>query len=88
MNASTLFHRINLHLSYKLQLELMEKFTFQDQLTGLYNRSYLSQENTESLTTAASAIPHLYPLSYSMSIILKFLMIRRAAFSVMSSSPK
>ncbi|MDW6005299.1 GGDEF domain-containing response regulator [Vibrio mangrovi] len=44
VNATTLLYRIKHHIRYKLQFELMEKLTFRDQLTGLYNRTYLSEE--------------------------------------------
>lgn len=44
VNASTLIHRIKNHLQGKLRNELLEKMTFHDQLTGLYNRLYLTKE--------------------------------------------
>ncbi|WP_412722379.1 diguanylate cyclase domain-containing protein [Alteromonas sp. D210916BOD_24] len=44
VNASTLIHRIKTHLQNKLRTEFLENMTFHDQLTGLYNRMYLSKE--------------------------------------------
>lgn len=44
VNASTLVHRIKNHLEGKLRNELLEKMTFRDQLTSLYNRLYLTKE--------------------------------------------
>lgn len=44
VTASTLVHRIKNHLQSKLRTELLERMTFHDQLTGLYNRLYLSNE--------------------------------------------
>lgn len=44
VTASTLIHRVKNHLQSKLRTELLEKMTFHDQLTGLYNRLYLSNE--------------------------------------------
>jgi len=44
VTASTLVHRIKNHLQGKLRTELLERLTFHDQLTGLYNRLYLSNE--------------------------------------------
>ncbi|MBB66603.1 diguanylate cyclase [uncultured Alteromonas sp.] len=44
VTASTLVHRIKNHLQGKLRTELLERMTFHDQLTGLYNRLYLSNE--------------------------------------------
>lgn len=44
VNPSTLVHRIKNHLQGKLRNELLEKMTFRDQLTGLYNRLYLTKE--------------------------------------------
>ncbi len=44
VNASTLIHRIKTHLQNKLRTEFLELMTFQDQLTGLYNRMYLTKE--------------------------------------------
>ncbi len=44
VNASTLIHRIKTHLQNKLRTEFLEKMTFHDQLTGLYNRMYLTKE--------------------------------------------
>lgn len=44
VTASTLLHRIKNHLQGKLRNELLERLTFHDQLTGLYNRLYLSNE--------------------------------------------
>jgi diguanylate cyclase (GGDEF)-like protein len=44
VTASTLVHRIKNHLQGKLRTELLKKMTFHDQLTGLYNRMYLSNE--------------------------------------------
>ena len=44
VNASTLTHRIKTHLQNKLRTEFLEMMTFHDQLTGLYNRTYLTKE--------------------------------------------
>lgn len=44
VNASTLTHRIKTHIQNKLRTEYLEKMTFNDQLTGLYNRTYLTKE--------------------------------------------
>ena len=44
VNASTLTHRIKTHLQNKLRTEFLEIMTFHDQLTGLYNRMYLTKE--------------------------------------------
>lgn len=44
VNASTLTHRIRTHLQNKLRTEFLEMMTFHDQLTGLYNRMYLTKE--------------------------------------------
>ena len=44
VNASTLTHRIKTHLQNKLRTEFLEMMTFHDQLTGLYNRMYLTNE--------------------------------------------
>ena len=44
VNASTLTHRIKTHLQNKLRTEFLEMMTFHDQLTGLYNRTYLTNE--------------------------------------------
>ena len=44
VNASTLTHRIKTHIQNKLRTEFLEKMTFHDQLTGLYNRTYLTKE--------------------------------------------
>jgi diguanylate cyclase (GGDEF)-like protein len=44
VTASTLVHRIKNHLQNKLRTELLQKMTFKDQLTGLFNRLYLSNE--------------------------------------------
>ena len=44
VTASTLVHRIKNHLQGKLRTDLLERMTFHDQLTGLYNRLYLSNE--------------------------------------------
>ncbi|MDO6567459.1 diguanylate cyclase [Alteromonas sp. 1_MG-2023] len=44
VTASTLVHRIKNHLQGKLRTELLQRLTFHDQLTGLYNRLYLSNE--------------------------------------------
>ena len=44
VNASTLTHRIKTHIQNKLRTEYLEKMTFHDQLTGLYNRTYLTKE--------------------------------------------
>ena len=44
VNASTLTHRIRTHLQNKLRTEFLEMMTFHDQLTGLYNRMYLTNE--------------------------------------------
>ena len=44
VNASTLTHRIKTHIQNKLRTEFLEKMTFHDQLTGLYNRTYLTRE--------------------------------------------
>jgi len=44
VNASTLTHRIKTHIQNKLRTQFLEKMTFHDQLTGLYNRTYLTKE--------------------------------------------
>lgn len=44
VNASTLIHRVKTHIQNKLRTDFLEKMTFHDQLTGLYNRMYLSNE--------------------------------------------
>lgn len=44
VNASTLIHRVKTHLQNKLRTEFLEMMTFHDQLTGLYNRMYLTKE--------------------------------------------
>jgi len=44
VTAATLVHRIKNQLQGKLRNELLEKLTFHDQLTGLYNRLYMSNE--------------------------------------------
>ena len=44
VNASTLTHRIKTHLQNKLRTEFLKMMTFHDQLTGLYNRMYLTNE--------------------------------------------
>ena len=44
VNASTLTHRIKTHLQNKLRTEFLKMMTFHDQLTGLYNRTYLTKE--------------------------------------------
>lgn len=44
VNASTLIHRVKTHLQNKLRTEYLENMTFHDQLTGLYNRMYLTKE--------------------------------------------
>lgn len=44
VNASTLTHRIKTHIQNKLRTEFFENMTFHDQLTGLYNRTYLTKE--------------------------------------------
>lgn len=44
VTASTLIHRIKNQLQNKLRTELLQKMTFKDQLTGLFNRLYLSNE--------------------------------------------
>ncbi|TKB04149.1 diguanylate cyclase [Alteromonas portus] len=44
VNASTLTHRVKTHLQNKLRTEFLEMMTFHDQLTGLYNRMYLTKE--------------------------------------------
>ena len=44
VTSSTLVHRIKNHLQNKLRMELLAKMTFHDQLTGLYNRLYLTNE--------------------------------------------
>lgn len=44
ITASTLVHRVKNHLQIKLRTELLERMTFHDQLTGMYNRLYLTQE--------------------------------------------
>lgn len=44
VNASTLIHRIKTHLLNKLRTEFLETMTYHDQLTGLYNRMYLTKE--------------------------------------------
>lgn len=42
--ASTLIHRIKTHLLNKLKTDYLELMTFHDQLTGQYNRMYLTKE--------------------------------------------
>lgn len=42
--SSTLTHRVKNLLVNQLRLELLRQLTFRDQLTGLYNRYYLSTE--------------------------------------------
>ena len=42
--ASTLIHRIKTHLLNKLKTDYLELMTFHDQLTGQYNRMYLTSE--------------------------------------------
>ncbi|GEA07766.1 diguanylate cyclase response regulator [Alteromonas sp. KUL42] len=42
--ASTLIHRIKTHLLNKLKTDYLELMTFHDQLTGQYNRMYLTNE--------------------------------------------
>jgi diguanylate cyclase (GGDEF)-like protein len=44
ITASTLVHRVKNHLQIRLRTALLERMTFHDQLTGLYNRMYLNQE--------------------------------------------
>jgi len=44
VTASTLVHRIKNQLQNKLRTELLQEMTFKDQLTGLFNRLYLSNE--------------------------------------------
>ena len=44
VNASTLTHRIKTHLENKTRTEFLESMVYHDQLTGLYNRSYLAKE--------------------------------------------
>lgn len=42
--ASTLTHRIKTHLLNKLKTDYLEMMTYHDQLTGQYNRMYLTKE--------------------------------------------
>lgn len=44
VNATTLIHRIKTHVQNKLRTDFLERMTFHDQLTGLYNRMYLTNE--------------------------------------------
>lgn len=44
VTASTLLHRVKVHLQNKLRTELLENMMVADQLTGLYNRIYLTHE--------------------------------------------
>jgi diguanylate cyclase (GGDEF)-like protein len=44
VNASTLTHRIKTHVLNKLRTEFLETMTYHDQLTGQYNRMYLTKE--------------------------------------------
>ncbi|MEM7419215.1 MAG: diguanylate cyclase [Pseudomonadota bacterium] len=44
VNASTLTHRIKTHVLNKLKTEFLETMTYHDQLTGQYNRMYLTKE--------------------------------------------
>ncbi|WP_198521090.1 diguanylate cyclase [Pseudoalteromonas spongiae] len=42
---STLVHRVKAHLLNKARLEQLEKLTYKDSLTGLYNRHYLNEHS-------------------------------------------
>lgn len=42
--AQTLLHRVKNHLLSKLRLDAVIKLSFEDTLTGLYNRNYLTEE--------------------------------------------
>jgi diguanylate cyclase (GGDEF)-like protein len=44
VNASTLTHRIKTYVLNKLRTEFLETMTYHDQLTGQYNRMYLTKE--------------------------------------------
>jgi diguanylate cyclase (GGDEF)-like protein len=42
--AQTIVHRVRNHLLSKLRLDAVIKLSFEDSLTGLYNRNYLNEE--------------------------------------------
>lgn len=42
--AETLVHRVRNHLLSKLRLDALTKLSFEDPLTGLYNRNFLNEE--------------------------------------------
>lgn len=42
---STLVHRVKAHLLNKARLEQLQKLTYKDSLTGLYNRHYLNEHS-------------------------------------------
>jgi diguanylate cyclase (GGDEF)-like protein len=43
VNANTLRHRVNAHLTLKKQADLLRSFAFMDGLTGVFNRRYFEQ---------------------------------------------
>ncbi|WP_420935729.1 diguanylate cyclase [Alteromonas sp. A081] len=53
VNASTLTHRIKTHLENKTRTEFLESMIYHDQLTGLYNRSYLAKEVPKTIKQVA-----------------------------------
>ncbi|WP_269520350.1 GGDEF domain-containing response regulator [Alteromonas sp. BMJM2] len=53
VNASTLTHRIKTHLENKTRTEFLESMIYHDQLTGLYNRSYLAKEIPKTVKQVA-----------------------------------
>ena len=53
VNASTLTHRIKTHLENKTRTEFLESMVYHDQLTGLYNRSYLAKEVPKTIKQVA-----------------------------------
>ena len=53
VNASTLTHRIKTHLENKTRTEYLESMVYHDQLTGLYNRSYLAKEIPKTIKQVA-----------------------------------
>ncbi|MDC8830775.1 GGDEF domain-containing response regulator [Alteromonas gilva] len=67
--ASTLIHRVKNVLQSKLRLELISEMTFRDQLTGLYNRYYLT---TEIPTMLKHLIREQQPLGVIMMDIDNF----------------
>lgn len=53
INASTLTHRIKTHLENKTRFEYLQSMIYHDQLTGLYNRTYLAKETPQTLKQVA-----------------------------------